>query len=170
MKTLIPSLALIYLLFSLDCVFAAPLYSPSDPTKPTTHLRTNEAYDSREGGETIEDAIEIELPFYDTGMTCDNVDDYDEACPYANSTSPDVVYTFVSSEMTDVKIDLCGSLYDTKVYLYDEFMNLIACNDDYYTSSSLTGTAAIAANISSLSKTVVCLRLVSMPFAPKMGS
>ena len=32
-----------------------------------------------------------------------------------------------------ITIDLCGSDYDTKVYVYNSVLNLIACNDDYYT-------------------------------------
>jgi hypothetical protein len=31
-----------------------------------------------------------------------------------------------------VTIDLCGSEYDTKVYVFDAAHTLIACNDDYY--------------------------------------
>ncbi len=31
-----------------------------------------------------------------------------------------------------VDIDLCCSSYDTKVYVYDAGLNLIACNDDFY--------------------------------------
>ena len=41
-----------------------------------------------EGGETIADAVEVPFPFTDTGATCDNIDDYDEVCPYADSNSP----------------------------------------------------------------------------------
>jgi len=94
------------------------------------------AYDGREGGETIDDAFVIDyLPFYDTGATCDNVNDYDEVCPYSSSTSPDVVYVYTSPEDLIIEIDLCDSMYDTKVYVYDfdagyGFGNPLACNDD----------------------------------------
>ncbi len=94
------------------------------------------AYDGREGGETIEEAFVIEqLPFTDSGATCDNVDDYDEACPYTGSTSPDVVYVYQNPQDDVVTIDLCTSQYDTKVYVYDfdngyGFGNPYACNDD----------------------------------------
>ncbi len=33
---------------------------------------------------------------------------------------------------TGIKIDLCASSYDTKVYVYDATGALIDCNDDYY--------------------------------------
>jgi hypothetical protein len=46
-----------------------------------------------EGGETIDDATPIAgLPYTDTGDTSDNVNDYDEVCPFSGSTAPDVVY------------------------------------------------------------------------------
>ena len=58
---------------------------PSDPGTP----------DGREGGETVGDAFVIPaLPFVDTGNTSDNIDDYDEDCPYTGSLSPDVVYAW----------------------------------------------------------------------------
>jgi hypothetical protein len=111
---------------------AALVASPALADKTDDHLRARPASDGREGGESIADAIEVILPFFDHGATCDNLDDHDEICPYAGSTSPDVVYTFTvaSGMLTDV--DLCGSGYDTKVYLYDGDLNLVACNDDFY--------------------------------------
>lgn len=100
--------------------------------KPADHVLRNPAGDSREGGETIADALEVPFPFSDTGATCDNIDDYDEQCPYSGSTSPDVVYTFVPPYSCSVDIDLAGSTYDTKAYVYDADLNVVACNDDYY--------------------------------------
>ena len=50
---------------------------------------------TRQGGDTYDDATEIEsLPFSITGTTDGYTDDYDETCPYAGSTAPDVVYSF----------------------------------------------------------------------------
>ena len=88
--------------------------------------------DGREGGENIPTAIPIPgLPFSDTGNTCDNLDDYDEVCPYYGSTSPDVVYSYVPNYNRVVDIDLCDSHYDTKVYVYCENPgSLVGCNDD----------------------------------------
>lgn len=71
------------------------------------------------------------LPFSDTGSTAGHINDYDWCCPYCGSTSPDVVYKFVAQENYGVTIDLCSSLYDTKVYVVeDAWSNVIACNDD----------------------------------------
>jgi hypothetical protein len=93
----------------------------------------------QEGGETCEDAYDIgSVPFNSTGYTCDNIDDYEETgvfdCPYS-STSPDVVYSYTPSANEVINIDLYGSSYDTKVFVYEnicESQYLVACNDDYY--------------------------------------
>jgi hypothetical protein len=104
----------------------------ADHSKSGDHIGANPAYDTREGGEDISTAIEIpNFPFTDTGATCDNIDDYDEVCPYTGSTSPDVVYKVHSNHWDWVNIDLCLSSYDTKLYTYDEDLNLLDCSDDY---------------------------------------
>jgi hypothetical protein len=109
------------------------LFANASPAqKSTDHVGRHPAFDGREGGETIATAIEVTLPFQDTGATCDNVDDYDEVCPYTGSTAPDVVYTFVPDYDMIIGIDLQGSSYDTKLYVYDEDLVLVACNDDFY--------------------------------------
>lgn len=82
------------------------------------------------GGETIGTAVPIGVPGASSGNTCDNANDYDEACPYTGSTSGDEVYsvTGVSGQIT---FDLCNSAYDTKIYIYENAAgNLVACNDD----------------------------------------
>jgi hypothetical protein len=98
----------------------------NDPGKP----------DGREGGEDIASAWPIfSLPFNDTGNTCDNIDNYDEACPYTGSTSPDVVYSYECTQDMCVSISLCNSFYDTKVYVYEDGWtpgSPVACNDDNF--------------------------------------
>jgi hypothetical protein len=102
------------------------------PQKSDDHVLRNPVSD-RQGGENIANAVPIgSLPYYDSGATCDNVDDYDEVCNYPNSTSPDVVYSFYAATNQRVNLDLCGSGYDTKLYVYDSAGNVIDCNDDYY--------------------------------------
>ncbi len=90
------------------------------------------ARDGREGGETISSAFLIPaLPFSDTGATCDNVNDYDEACPYTGAVAPDVVYKYIPPVDEWLDVDLCNSTYDTKVYVYAFGQgDPIACNDD----------------------------------------
>ncbi len=96
---------------------------------------TDSPGDGREGGETIATAWVIpSLPFDDTGDTSDNIDDYDEVCPYTGSTSPDVVYSFTPDRDMCVDIDLCNSGYDTKVYVYENMWtpnDPYDCNDDF---------------------------------------
>ncbi len=88
----------------------------------------------RVGGEDIATAVPIAaLPYSDTGDTTGYIDDYDEACPYAGSTAPDVVYSFTPAVDMCVTIDLCPSLYDTKVFVYENAATPgfpYACNDD----------------------------------------
>jgi hypothetical protein len=105
------------------------------PTKPAggPHAPVPDPDVIRQGGDTIADATPINaLPYSDTGTTAGYTDDYDEVCPYTGSTSPDVVYTITPDQDITVFIDLFGSTYDTKLYVYDEAMNLVACNDDFY--------------------------------------
>ena len=91
----------------------------------------------REGGEVIASAISIPaLPFNDSGNTCDNVNNYDVSCPYTGSVSPDVVYSYTPAENQIINIDLCGSTYDTKVYVYENTEVSYACNDDYYVDAA----------------------------------
>ena len=87
----------------------------------------------RQGGDTIDDATVIPgLPYLITGTTAGYIDDYDEVCPYTGSTAPDVVYSFTPDSDVQIDVDLCGSGYDTKLYIYDADLRLIACNDDFY--------------------------------------
>lgn len=88
-------------------------------------------------GETIGNAIILAgpLPLTAVGTTSGFLDDYDEVCPYTGSTAPDVVYAFTPSSGVTVDIDLCGSSFDTKVYVYENEAtpgNPFACNDDFY--------------------------------------
>jgi hypothetical protein len=107
-------------------------YQPPHHAIPPGALR-------QEGGETCALATAISsLPHTATGYTCDNVDDYEEmdgvGCPYS-STSPDVVYSYTPGADEVIDIDMLGSSYDTKIWVYEDNCvtgNLIACNDDYY--------------------------------------
>ena len=84
-------------------------------------------------GDTIETALLLPgVPFHGTGNTAGYTDDYDEVCPYTGSTAPDVVYKYVPTTSMSIDIDFCASGYDTKAYVYDAGLNLIACNDDFY--------------------------------------
>jgi len=104
------------------------------PTKNTPIVTYEPPAVPSQGGDTIEDATVIpSLPYSITGTTSGFVNDYDEGCPYSGSLSPDVVYSFTPAFDVQVDVDLCGSGYDTKTYIYEsEGFNLVACNDDFY--------------------------------------
>ena len=103
------------------------------PQKSTTSRTYISPEDGKQGGDTIDDAtIIFSLPFSDSGTTDGYVNNYDESCPYSASVSPDVVYSFTPSQTTAISVDLCGSGYDTKTYIYNENLLSIICNDDFY--------------------------------------
>jgi hypothetical protein len=89
----------------------------------------------RQGGDHPQDAVTIpSLPFTTSGTTTGMTDDFAEPCPYGLSgDAPDVYYVYEPAGDIKVLIDLCGSNYDTCVYLVDaNTMQTIACNDDFY--------------------------------------
>ncbi len=92
------------------------------------------AWTSTLDGDRIENAIIMQIPGAVAGSTVGYNNDYDEACPNASFTAPDIVFRIDVSASVAVDIDLCHSAYDTKVYVYDQNLNLVACNDDYHTS------------------------------------
>ena len=105
------------------------------PPKPARHVVPPPADPAvlRQGGDTIADAVIIDgLPFSTTGATTGYTDDHDEVCPYDTPGSPDVVYAYTPPYDLEATFDLCGSGYDTKIYIYDEDLALVACNDDAY--------------------------------------
>ncbi len=114
-------------------VLAGDLGSHQTLEKSDAHVGHNRGTaDGREGGETIETAVPIpSIPFMDTGNTSDNTDDNEAECPY-DSNSPAVVYSYVPAGNHLLTVDLCGSGYDTKTYILDEYGAVVACNDDYY--------------------------------------
>jgi hypothetical protein len=92
-----------------------------------------------EGGETCADATVIpDLPYNDSGNTSDNIDNYMlgvwlPGCPYGSNAAPDVVYVYSPEVSLCVDISLCGSGYDTKLWVYEDTCvesNVIACDDD----------------------------------------
>jgi hypothetical protein len=87
-----------------------------------------------QGGDTIGTCTVIGgLPYFTTGTTAGYNHDYDEACPYTGSTSPDVVYCWTADFTGNVDIHTCESGYDTKLYVYENVYTpgaYYACNDD----------------------------------------
>ncbi|HOX25380.1 MAG TPA: hypothetical protein PLL30_12595 [Candidatus Krumholzibacteria bacterium] len=103
------------------------------PSKPTVPFAPPPAGDvPRQGGDTIATAVAITVPASLTGTTAPYIDDYDEVCPYIGSDAHDVVYSVTPPADVAIDLDLYGSAYDTKIYVYDAGLNLLGCNDDYY--------------------------------------
>jgi hypothetical protein len=134
------------LTFALILVFAgtafgADLGNTNGPAsiKDDSHVLQNPTM-GRDGGDDSSSAVAISgLPFSDTGSTGGSSDAWDEACPYTGSTSPDKWYSFTPAADMSVFVDLCGSLYDTKTYILDAGMAVVACNDDFYFGSDPCG-------------------------------
>ncbi|MBU1706837.1 hypothetical protein KKB28_02855, partial [bacterium] len=93
-----------------------------------------------EGGETCASAVAVTepLPYTDGGNTSDNADDYTlgiwgDGCTLASNEAPDVVYIYRPAANIVVDIDLSGSDYDTKIWVYEGTCSeayVIACDDD----------------------------------------
>jgi hypothetical protein len=91
-----------------------------------------------QGGDLCESAgiLTGPLPISVWGTTIDANDDYDEACPYPDSTAPDVVYALTVEADVVADFSLCAGPtdYDTKLYIYDACPpapdGVVACNDD----------------------------------------
>jgi hypothetical protein len=88
----------------------------------------------RTAGDTIEDATVIPaLPYVDSGSTCGFNHDYVppfcvEGYPH---TAPDVVYSYTPAEDGGMTVSLCGSQYDTALWVYRGGVeHLVGCNDN----------------------------------------
>lgn len=114
-------------------VHAEPILDSRKPVKTPADYPPNRVDPDRQGGDTLLAATIIpDLPYEIAGTTTGYADDYDEICPYDTPGSPDVVYRFTPQQDRVIDVDMFGSTYDTKIYIYDDNLALIACNDDYY--------------------------------------
>ena len=78
----------------------------------------------RQGGDDIESAILIsEIPYSNAigELPQGYTDLYDQVCPYTNSESPDVVYSFAPADDMLITIDLCNETtnHDSKIYVFE---------------------------------------------------
>ena len=77
----------------------------------------------------------VSLPFNAGGTTCGFTDNYVATCPYT-STGADVVYAYTPAADQHITIDLCGSLFDTQLYVFEDACascgaaEPLACSDD----------------------------------------
>lgn len=99
---------------------------------------------TRQGGDTCANAVFVaSLPYQDTGTTLGFANNYDSACPYTGSTSPDVVYrlNFTTARIVNVTLCTARTNYDSKVYIYQASCpgTVVACNDDSCQSPAYPG-------------------------------
>jgi len=125
-------LVILALAFGTASAGMQPTLNATAPEKGYDHIGiTHSSNTFRQGGEDMASATPIgAVPYFDTGTTLGHVNDYDEVCPYTGSTAPDVVYVLNLAADAILNIDACESLYDTKLYIYDDLMTQLACNDD----------------------------------------
>ncbi len=84
-----------------------------------------------QGGEDCASAAVIStVPYTDFGTTTGYQDNLPEC--EGSGTSPDVVYTYTPTTSGNYHVSLCGSSYDTKLFVYANTCtgSPIACNDD----------------------------------------
>ena len=86
----------------------------------------------RQGGDTWDEAVPIPgVPFETTGTTwgysfnCCGLD-----CP-VQAWGPAVFYSFTPDQDIAVRVDLCGSEFDTGLYIFNEG-GVVACDQMYY--------------------------------------
>ena len=128
-------LILTLIVFALPAAALDDTLSNQTPPKPVRVVVPPPATPEviRQGGDTIADAVTITLPVINgTGSTAGYNDDYYEVCPYSGSPSPDVVYTFIPDYDMSINVNTLGSAYDTLIYIYDQDLYFVACNDDFW--------------------------------------
>ncbi len=82
-----------------------------------------------QSGTSMYDAFVIPINTCATTSFTDNQGSTGFSDHYGNP-SPDIWYTFTLSGPADVGISLCGSNYDTYLYVLDQYGELVASNDD----------------------------------------
>lgn len=109
----------------------SPSYLDTSPPAKPAPVPGNGSGSRSEGDDFASARLIPEIPFSSSGTTCDFADDWDEVCPTAGNACPDVIYRFECAATIEVFVDLCASLYDSKVSVHDGPGGpAIACNDD----------------------------------------
>ena len=102
-----------------------------------------------QGGDDIANATVISsLPYSDAGTTTGYTNDYNGSCGSYGNAAPDVVYSYTPSSNQSINISLCGSSFDTRLYVFENSSSTeIACNDDYCgLQSQLDGVSLTSGN------------------------
>lgn len=101
------------------------------PSRLATDAEREQAL--KQGGDTFGSALPItSVPFSDSGTTLGYVDDYDAVClESVDGSAPDVVYVFTAPATGTYDFSLCGSDFDTVLFIHEVHSSLVACNDDW---------------------------------------
>lgn len=131
--------ALMVLTTVLALLAAGPTGSQDLGSIPPTRIFTShepppaDAEQMRQGGDTWEEAVPISgVPFLTSGTNVGySTNCCMEMCPY-EAWGPAVFYSFTPPYDIAVRIDLCGSEFDTGLYVFDVNQDVVACNVDYF--------------------------------------
>lgn len=126
------AIAIAWMLILATGAGAAQLDTRARITKPAKPMGQMQA--CAPAGEKDPDAALpiLELPFSATGSTCGQTNDYDLDCPAPGASSPDVLYTYTPESDGYLRVDLCGSDFDTKLIVFFAEPGDGECNDDAY--------------------------------------
>jgi hypothetical protein len=113
----------------------------------------NDLITLNQGGDSIAVATPITtIPYLASGTTCGYANNYNPTCDGTSSRGKDVVYSYTPGADVTVQVSLCGSRYDTKLYIYkNSTSNRIACSDNdcgsaYWTDRSVIDCITLEAN------------------------
>jgi hypothetical protein len=147
MKKAVAILLAVMVLATSAALASAPYLGAQQPTKPPSEIAPVPPH-AQVGGDTFGSATVIGgLPYVDSDTSCRGNDDYDVPCIGALG-APDLVYSFTPATNTCVRVQTCGSTYDTALHIYaNNLANLVACNDDNCGLQSLIDNVALAAGV-----------------------
>ncbi len=128
--------AIITAILALEIVGVAAAYDLGNqaPVKPVVTYPENVPNPERQGGDTISRPRPSSpaCPTATAGLPPAATTTTTRSARIRTATRPMSSIKSRRLTATIVSIDLCGSSYDTKVYVYDSSLQVVACNDDFY--------------------------------------
>lgn len=130
------ALAIAWMVALATCAGAAPSDLQSRIHKPAKPLGQMQVYAPAAGMDLAEARSIGELPYIETGTTCGESNDYDLDCNATGAGSPDVLFTYTPDSDGYLRVDLCGSDFDTQLIVFFAEPGDGQCNDDAYFDES----------------------------------
>lgn len=141
-------LLLVILMLGVASYAMAASTSNVQPVKVPSGISGDQAMSTRTGGEDIGTATVIGgLPYSDSDATGGHINDYTDC---VSNSAPDVVYVYTPSADGNINVSLCGSGYDTVLYLYAGGYTPgapYACNDDFCSVQSEIDNIPVTAGV-----------------------